>query len=97
MVVKSNSSFGPSRISFEIEKFSISSACLKKSFTIDKNITINGIIETTVASMENIGANRNNIIAIIQPGGALKDDLIVEIADKHGIPMAFTGSRHFKH
>jgi phosphoribosylaminoimidazolecarboxamide formyltransferase/IMP cyclohydrolase len=41
--------------------------------------------------------SKNNIIAIIQPGGALKDDLIVEIADKHGIPMAFTGSRHFKH
>ena len=28
---------------------------------------INGIIETTVASMENIGANRNNIISIIGP------------------------------
>ena len=41
--------------------------------------------------------SKNNIIAIIQPGGALKDNLIVEIADKHGIPMAFTGSRHFKH
>ena len=41
--------------------------------------------------------SKNNIIAIIQPGGSLNDDLIVETADKYGIPMAFTGSRHFKH
>ena len=34
LAVKSKSSFGPSRISLEIEKFNVSSACLKKSFTI---------------------------------------------------------------
>ena len=33
LTVKSNSCFGPSKISLEIEKFSISSACLNNSLT----------------------------------------------------------------
>lgn len=35
--------------------------------------------------------------AIIQPGGSIKDDESIAAADEHGIVMAFTGIRHFKH
>lgn len=35
--------------------------------------------------------------AIIQPGGSIKDDESIAAADEHGIAMAFTGVRHFKH
>ncbi len=37
------------------------------------------------------------ISAIIQPGGSIKDDESIAAADEHGIVMAFTGIRHFKH
>ena len=35
--------------------------------------------------------------AIIQPGGSINDNEIIKIANKAGIIMAFTGTRHFKH
>lgn len=37
------------------------------------------------------------IRAIIQPGGSLRDDESIEAANEHGIPMIFTGRRHFRH
>jgi phosphoribosylaminoimidazolecarboxamide formyltransferase/IMP cyclohydrolase len=37
------------------------------------------------------------ISAIIQPGGSIKDEESIVAADEHGIAMAFTGIRHFKH
>jgi phosphoribosylaminoimidazolecarboxamide formyltransferase/IMP cyclohydrolase len=35
--------------------------------------------------------------AIIQPGGSIRDDEVIEAADKAGIAMVFTGVRHFRH
>jgi phosphoribosylaminoimidazolecarboxamide formyltransferase/IMP cyclohydrolase len=35
--------------------------------------------------------------AIIQPGGSINDDRIIREANKSGIVMVFTGTRHFKH
>lgn len=35
--------------------------------------------------------------AIIQPGGSIKDQEVIEEADKYDIAMIFTGIRHFKH
>ncbi len=35
--------------------------------------------------------------AIIQPGGALKDEAVIEAANARGLAMVFTGIRHFKH
>jgi len=35
--------------------------------------------------------------AIIQPGGSINDKEILKVADKAGIVMAFTRTRHFKH
>ena len=35
--------------------------------------------------------------AIIQPGGSLKDNEVIQAADEHNITMVFTGIRHFKH
>ncbi len=37
------------------------------------------------------------IAAIIQPGGSKKDDEVIEACNEHGLPMIFTGRRHFKH
>src|SRR5271154_4324353 len=37
------------------------------------------------------------ITAVIQPGGSRRDDEVIAAADKAGIAMVFTGTRHFRH
>ena len=37
------------------------------------------------------------ISAIIQPGGSMRDQEVIDAADEHGIAMVFTNMRHFKH
>ena len=37
------------------------------------------------------------VTAIIQPGGSIRDDESIKMADKHDIAMVFTGTRHFRH
>ncbi len=36
-------------------------------------------------------------VAVIQPGGSVNDEEVIGAADEHGIPMVFTGRRHFRH
>jgi len=40
---------------------------------------------------------QEGIKAIIQPGGSVKDQDSIDAANEHGIPMLFTGIRHFLH
>ena len=35
--------------------------------------------------------------AVIQPGGSVRDEEVVEAANRHGVAMVFTGRRHFNH
>lgn len=42
-------------------------------------------------------AARAGVTAIIQPGGALHDDEIIRVANRHHLAMVFTGRRHFRH
>jgi phosphoribosylaminoimidazolecarboxamide formyltransferase/IMP cyclohydrolase len=35
--------------------------------------------------------------AVIQPGGSVRDQEVIEAADAHGMAMVFTGMRHFRH
>jgi len=35
--------------------------------------------------------------AIIQPGGSVRDQEVIEAADRHGMAMIFTSVRHFRH
>ncbi len=37
------------------------------------------------------------VVAIIQPGGSMRDQEVIDAADEHGISMVFTGVRHFRH
>ena len=37
------------------------------------------------------------IIAVIQPGGSIRDDEVIEAANKAGMAMVFTKMRHFRH
>jgi len=34
---------------------------------------------------------------VIQPGGSVNDQKVIEAADRLGVAMVFTGFRHFRH
>lgn len=42
-------------------------------------------------------AAKHGIKAIIQPGGSIKDQASIDMANKYGVAMVFTGVRHFRH
>jgi len=42
-------------------------------------------------------AARAGVKAIIQPGGSIRDQQIIDACNEGGIAMVFTGTRHFKH
>ncbi|MCS7311298.1 MAG: bifunctional phosphoribosylaminoimidazolecarboxamide formyltransferase/IMP cyclohydrolase [Acidobacteria bacterium] len=37
------------------------------------------------------------VTAVVQPGGSIRDDEVIQAADEHGMAMVFTGLRHFRH
>ncbi len=40
---------------------------------------------------------QNGVTAIIQPGGSVRDQEVIDAADQYNIAMVFTGIRHFRH
>ncbi len=42
-------------------------------------------------------AAENGIIAVIQPGGSIRDEEVIAAANENNIAMVFTGIRHFRH
>ena len=35
--------------------------------------------------------------AVVQPGGSVRDEEVINAANEHGIAMVFTARRHFRH
>ena len=42
-------------------------------------------------------AKRSGVKYVVQPGGSVRDDLVIEAADRYGMTMVFTGIRLFHH
>ncbi|MCS6885614.1 MAG: bifunctional phosphoribosylaminoimidazolecarboxamide formyltransferase/IMP cyclohydrolase [Acidobacteriota bacterium] len=42
-------------------------------------------------------AARQGVTAIIQPGGSIRDQEVIDAADEHNLAMVFTGIRHLRH
>ncbi|MBA3581057.1 MAG: bifunctional phosphoribosylaminoimidazolecarboxamide formyltransferase/IMP cyclohydrolase [Gammaproteobacteria bacterium] len=42
-------------------------------------------------------AHAAGISAVIQPGGSMRDEEVIQAANEHGMAMVFTGMRHFRH
>jgi phosphoribosylaminoimidazolecarboxamide formyltransferase/IMP cyclohydrolase len=36
-------------------------------------------------------------VAVVQPGGSVRDDEVIGAANEHDLAMLFTGMRHFRH
>jgi phosphoribosylaminoimidazolecarboxamide formyltransferase/IMP cyclohydrolase len=41
-------------------------------------------------------AAERGVTAIIQPGGSIRDEMAIEVADRHHMAMVFTGRRHYR-
>ena len=44
-----------------------------------------------------LAAAEAGVTAVIQPGGSMRDDEVIDAANDVGIAMVFTGMRHFRH
>lgn len=42
-------------------------------------------------------AAQAGVTAVVQPGGSVRDQQVIEAADRLGLAMCFTGMRHFRH
>lgn len=42
-------------------------------------------------------AGKHGIKAVVQPGGSIRDQESIDMANKYGIAMVTTGIRHFRH
>ena len=70
----------------------------------EKRAWLDQMAEVTVGSdaffpfSDNIErAKKSGVKYIAQPGGSVRDDLVIETCDKYGMVMAFTGIRLFHH
>lgn len=70
----------------------------------EKREYLNGITGVSLGSdaffpfADNIErARRSGVKYIVQPGGSIRDDAVIQACDQYGIAMAFTGIRLFHH
>jgi len=42
-------------------------------------------------------AAKAGAVAVVEPGGSVRDEEAIASANEHGMTMVFTGERHFRH
>lgn len=68
---------------------------MKEGLDIEKSVLISDAFFPFRDSIE--VANKYGVKYIIEPGGSIRDDEVIEACNYFGIAMAFTDRRHFKH
>jgi len=68
---------------------------LKGGLDIENSVLISDAFFPFRDSIE--AANEYGVKYIIEPGGSIRDDEVIEACNEFGIAMAFTGRRHFRH
>ncbi len=68
---------------------------MKEGLSIENSVLISDAFFPFRDSIE--AANEYGVKYIIEPGGSIRDDEVIEACNEFGIAMAFTGRRHFKH
>ena len=67
------------------------------------DVTTTEIADELVGGVLSAGPDRLSaaaeagVSAIVQPGGSIRDQEVIEAADRLGLAMVFTGVRHFRH
>jgi phosphoribosylaminoimidazolecarboxamide formyltransferase/IMP cyclohydrolase len=68
---------------------------LKGNLKIENSVLISDAFFPFRDSIE--AANEYGVKYIVEPGGSIRDNEVIEACNEFGIAMAFTGRRHFKH
>ncbi|MGV8136221.1 MAG: bifunctional phosphoribosylaminoimidazolecarboxamide formyltransferase/IMP cyclohydrolase [Mangrovibacterium sp.] len=68
---------------------------MKEGIQIEEAVLISDAFFPFRDSIE--AANEFGVKFIVQPGGSIRDEEVVQACDEFGIAMLFTGRRHFKH
>jgi phosphoribosylaminoimidazolecarboxamide formyltransferase/IMP cyclohydrolase len=68
---------------------------LKKDINISEAVLISDAFFPFRDSIE--AANEFGIKYIVEPGGSIRDEEVIEACNEFGMAMLFTGRRHFKH
>ncbi len=68
---------------------------LKEGLDISESVVISDAFFPFRDSIE--AANEYGIKYIVEPGGSIRDNEVIDACDEFGIAMLFTGRRHFKH
>ncbi|GAF04207.1 bifunctional phosphoribosylaminoimidazolecarboxamide formyltransferase/IMP cyclohydrolase [Saccharicrinis fermentans] len=68
---------------------------LKEGVKIENSVVISDAFFPFRDSIE--AANEYNVKYIVEPGGSIRDEEVIEACNEFGIAMLFTGKRHFKH
>jgi len=84
----------PNRID-SLQRLTIPRFELKEGCTIAESVLISDAFFPFSDSVD--VCNEYGIKYIVQPGGSIRDNEVIEACNKYGIAMVFTGRRHFKH
>ncbi|MGQ8338434.1 bifunctional phosphoribosylaminoimidazolecarboxamide formyltransferase/IMP cyclohydrolase [Sunxiuqinia sp. A32] len=68
---------------------------MKEGIKIEEAVLISDAFFPFRDSIE--AANEYGVKYIVEPGGSIRDEEVIEACDEFGIGMLFTGRRHFKH
>ena len=68
---------------------------MKEGVGIEESVLISDAFFPFRDSIE--AANEFGIKYIVEPGGSIRDQEVIDACDEFGIAMVFTGTRHFKH
>jgi phosphoribosylaminoimidazolecarboxamide formyltransferase/IMP cyclohydrolase len=68
---------------------------LKGGLDIENSVLISDAFFPFRDSIE--AANEYGVKYIVEPGGSIRDEEVIEACNEFGIAMAFTGRRHFRH
>jgi phosphoribosylaminoimidazolecarboxamide formyltransferase/IMP cyclohydrolase len=68
---------------------------MKEGVDIENSVLISDAFFPFRDSIE--AANEYGVKYIVEPGGSIRDEEVIEACNEFGIAMAFTGRRHFKH
>ncbi len=68
---------------------------MKEGTKIEESVLISDAFFPFRDSIE--AANEYGVKYIVEPGGSIRDEEVIEACDEFGIAMLFTGRRHFKH
>ncbi|MGQ7869598.1 bifunctional phosphoribosylaminoimidazolecarboxamide formyltransferase/IMP cyclohydrolase [Sunxiuqinia sp. sy24] len=68
---------------------------LKEGIKIEESVLISDAFFPFRDSIE--AANEYGVKYLVEPGGSIRDDEVIEACDEFGMAMLFTGRRHFKH